>query len=75
MKIITDSKRKECYFRDVEQGQVFIYDDRYAMAIQPIQDLDGMDGVNTIFLDDGSSIWIEDYETVATGFDAALVIG
>lgn len=74
MEIINDIWRNVYDFVNIEPGRVFFYNERYAMAIQPILYPDGSRGANAVYLDNGESTWVNDYETVDISFSAKLTI-
>lgn len=74
MEIINDIWRNVYDFINIEPGRVFFYNERYAMAIQPILYPDGSHGANAVYLDNGETTWVNDYETVDIAFSAKLTI-
>ena len=75
MKIEHKNKQTTLYFREIEEGTVFISgDDVICMKTSYVKDSDGNEECNTVILETGELIFFEGYEFVTLPVSAKLVI-
>lgn len=75
MKIERKNKQATLYFREIEEGTVFISgDDVTCMKTIYIKDNDCNEEYNTVILETGELIFFEDHEFVTLPVSARLVI-
>ena len=75
MKIERKDKRVTLYFREIEEGTVFIHcDGDVCMKTGYIKDNDGNEEYNAVILETGELTFFEGYEFVTLPVSAKLVI-
>ena len=75
MKIERKNKPATLYFREIEEGTVFISGDGdVCMKTGYIKDNDGIEECNTVILETGELTFFEGYEFVTLPMSARLVI-
>lgn len=75
MKIERKDRQATLYFREIEEGTVFISgDDVICMKTSYVKDNDSNEEYNTVILETGELIFFEGYEFVTLPTSAKLVV-